>query len=269
MGLTKFETWRSCHNLLKMNLLELSLADFVWSGRNTYTFNRCFLVLSGNGRIVNHTAGETFEMRPGYGYFLPEYLDLEFDFPPGLRFLCWHFKLEVLPGIDAFRGQKNGYEFTVSLPELEHCRTLLETESDWPAICEFEFILWTHLRRYPFPKESDPARLESLRKRYGKLLAFVRSHPTARLAVNELAEVSGMSRDTLSRHFSRDFGIPLKTFLMRELVASAECYLLAGTLSVKEISELFEFSSEFYFSRFFKRHKGVSPSEFRKINRRR
>ena len=75
-----------------------------------------------------------------------------------------------------------------------------------------------------------------------------------------------MSRDTLSRCFSRDFGIPLKTFLMRELVSTAERYLLAGELSVKEISDLFEFSSEFYFSRFFKRHKGVSPSEFRKIN---
>ncbi len=268
MGLTKFEIWRSCHNLLKINLLELSLADFVWSGRNTYTFNRCFLILSGNGLIVNHSGGEKFKMRCGYGYFLPEYLDLEFDFPPGLRFLCWHFKLEVLPGIDAFRGQKKVFEFPLSIQELEKYRTLLETESDWPAICEFELFLWNLLRRYPFPKENDPARLESLRKRYGKLLAFVRARPSARLGIGELAEVSGMSRDTLSRCFSRDFGIPLKTFLMRELIASAERHLLAGDRSVKEISDLFEFSSEFYFSRFFKRHKGVSPSEFRKINRR-
>lgn len=266
MGLKKFETWRSCHNLLKMNLLELSFADFAWHGRNTYTFNRCFLVLSGKGQIVNHTAGESFQMRTGYGFFLPEYLDLEFDFPSGLRFLCWHFKLEVLPGIDAFHGQKKCFEFAVPAPELENYRKLLQAESDWKRICEFESFLWGHLRRFPFPKDNDPIRLEVLRERYGKLLAFVREHPTARLGIGELAEVSGMSRDTLSRHFSRDFGIPLKTFLMRELVSTAERYLLAGELSVKEISDLFEFSSEFYFSRFFKRHKGISPSEFRKIN---
>ena len=242
MGLTKFETWRSCHNLLKMNLLELSLADFVWSGRNTYTFNRCFLVLSGNGLIINHTGGEKFNMRTGYGYFLPEYLDLEFDFPPGLRFLCWHFKLEMLPGIDAFRGQTK--------------------------CCEFELFLWDHLRRFNFPEDNDPVPQEFLRERKGKLLAFVRNRPTARLGIDELAEISGMSRDTLSRRFSRDFGIPLKTFLIRELVASAERHLLAGKLSIKEISDRLEFSSEFYFSRFFKRNKGFSPSEFRKINHR-
>ncbi len=268
MGLTKFETWRSCHNLLKMNLLELSLADFVWSGRNTYTFNRCFLVLSGNGLIINHTGGEKFNMRTGYGYFLPEYLDLEFNFPPGLRFLCWHFKLEMLPGIDAFRGQTKCCEFPVPVPDLEKYRDLLQTDSGWKNICEFELFLWDHLRRFNFPEDNDPVRLEFLRERYGKLLAFVRNRPTARLGIDELAEISGMSRDTLSRRFSRDFGIPLKTFLIRELVASAERHLLAGKLSIKEISDRLEFSSEFYFSRFFKRNKGFSPSEFRKINHR-
>lgn len=269
MGMVKFEAWRSCHNMLKMNLLELSFADFVWHGRNTYTFNRCFLVAAGSGRIINHTGKQSFRLRPGFGFFMPEYLDLEFDFPAGLQFLCWHFKLEVLPGIDAFRGQEKCREFSVSAADLSEYKALLETASDWRNLCRFEIFLWHLIRHFDFPAGNDFTHLASLRGKYGKLLAFVQSHLTARLGIDDLAEVSGMSRDALSRYFSRDFGMPLKTFLMRELISAVERYLLAGDLSVKEISDRFSFSSEFYFSRFFKHHKGLSPSDFRKINRRR
>ena len=267
MGLDKFETWRASHNMLKLNLLELSLADFVWHGRNTYTWNRCFLVLEGTGRILNHTGNESFDMQPGSAFFMPEYLDLEFDFPPGLRFLCWRFKLELLPGIDAFRGVRKCSSFPVPTAETEQYRALLSTNFNWKRLCEFECSLWMLLRHLDFPEDNDPTRLALLRKRYGKLLAFVRDSPSAQLDLDQLAAISGMSRDTLSRRFSRDFGLPLKTFLMRELVSATERHLLTGELSIQEIADRFQFSSPFYFSRFFKRHKGLSPSEFRRRNR--
>ena len=113
MGLDKFETWRASHNMLKLNLLELSLADFVWHGRNTYTWNRCFWCWRGpdESSTIPETSRSTCS--PGSAFFMPEYLDLEFDFPPGLRFLCWHFKLELLPGIDAFRGVRKCSRFPV------------------------------------------------------------------------------------------------------------------------------------------------------------
>ena len=77
--------------------------------------------------------------------------------------------------------------------------------------------------------------------------------------------MAGMGSDTLSRRFSRDFGIPLKTFLMKELISVAERHLLGGDLSIREIAEKLEFSSEYYFSSFFKRMKGISPTIFRSM----
>ena len=54
---------------------------------------------------------------------------------------------------------------------------------------------------------------------------------------------------------------------MNELVAISERYLLHSELPVREIASELKFSSEFYFSTFFKRLKGVSPTQFRAMRR--
>ena len=54
--------------------------------------------------------------------------------------------------------------------------------------------------------------------------------------------------------------------LQKELIAQTSRYLLCSPLSIREIAEHFRFSSEYYFSNFFKRHTGTTPSAFRKAN---
>ena len=52
---------------------------------------------------------------------------------------------------------------------------------------------------------------------------------------------------------------------MKELISVAERHLLGGDLSIREIAQTLEFSSEYYFSSFFKRMKGISPTIFRSM----
>lgn len=101
------------HNMVRLELHQLAFADFAWQGRNTHFFNRLFLVLAGEGEVRNHTGGERLALRPGFGVFLPEGLDLGFEFRPGLRFLSCHFNLSVLPGVDLFGQERHCREFPV------------------------------------------------------------------------------------------------------------------------------------------------------------
>ena len=87
---------------------------------------------------------------------------------------------------------------------------------------------------------------------------------TAELTVNELADYEGMSRGAFSREFARNFGIPPKQYLERMLMRRAETLLRQPGMNVRTTAERLRFSSEFYFSRFFRRHAGVSPDEFRR-----
>ena len=73
-----------------------------------------------------------------------------------------------------------------------------------------------------------------------------------------------MSRDTLSRNFSRDFGIPLKRYLIEILVAQGEKLLRDPELRLRDIARRLRFNDEYYFSNFFKRETGTSPSEYRR-----
>ena len=53
-------------------------------------------------------------------------------------------------------------------------------------------------------------------------------------------------------------------YLMENKIQEAENYLLYTGLSVKEIAAELAFSDQYHFSNAFKKHKGCSPSEFRK-----
>lgn len=266
MPLAEIPQWRAVHNMIRLELHQLAWADFAWQGRNTHFFNRLFLVQGGEGEVRNHSASECFRLRSGFGLFMPGGLDLGFEFRSGLQFLSCHFNLSVLPGVDLFVREKHCREFPVNLDELNLILENISAPPEWGKICGTEACLWKIIGNLPLPAELHPAELTGLAGRYGKLLGFIREHLSARIGIDQLAEIAGLSRGRLSRSFSRDFSIPLKSFLQKELAAQAARYLLGSTLSVREISERLQFSSEYYFSNFFRRCTGSSPTAFRRTN---
>lgn len=266
MPLSENPQWRAIHNMIRLHIHQIASADFAWCGRNTYSFNRCFLVHAGEGAVRNHTANETFRLRRGVALFMPESTDLSFEFRDGLKFLSCHFNLHILPGVDVFQQETHCREFPVDPEQTAELERLITAAPDWHAVCRFECFLWKQMRAFPLPAGDRLSELASLTGRYGGLLRYIQDHLSAQLDLDELAEVAGQSRGTLSRNFSRDLSIPLKSFLQKELISLAIRYLLCTPLSVREIAERLRFSSEYYFSNFFKRHTGTTPSAFRREN---
>ncbi len=258
--------WRNVLNMIQLDLHQISSADFVWSGRNTFAFNRCFFVREGTGTVRNHSTGELHDLRRGAALFMPESTDLSFEFRDGLKFLCCHFNLHILPGVDVFQRERHCREFAADPVEIERMERAVLAAPDWSAICDFETFLWRTIRALPLPPGDTLSELANLSGRYGMLLRYIQANLSAQMGVEELAEVAGQSRGTLSRNFSHDLSIPLKSFLQKELIAQTSRYLLCSPLSIREIAEHFRFSSEYYFSNFFKRHTGTTPSAFRKAN---
>ena len=252
---------RDYHSLLELRLLELANARFVWKGKNSFSFNRCFLMLEGGGRMINHTANQEYELRPGYAYFIPPRVELSYDFQPGISLLSF------LPGVDVFDGETRCQELTLDPDRLKEFACVMAKSPDWDAFCRFESLIWKLLSGIREPDSKRLEKLTSLHEKYGKVLQYIHSNISADMGVEEIAREAGVKRDTFSRHFSNDFEVPLKTFIMNELVAISERYLLHSELPVREIASELKFSSEFYFSTFFKRLKGVSPTQFRAMRR--
>ncbi len=258
---TEIETLSS---VLLWRLFEFGKAHFAWHGRNSYSFNRIFLIREGVVAIRNWTNDQTLELRGGQGVFMPPGIDLEFDFSPDIRLYSLHFQLELLPGIDLFSGNTKCAEFELAPNELEEAEELVTHRNDWRNFFRFErFRQGILLRLTPYITFECSRHLELL-PRYEKLFRYLRNEANAQTTVKELAAVAGKRYDRFSREFREEFGKTLGEFLTAELGRRAEAMLIGSDLSVKEISSKLGFGNEFYFSRFFRKWAGVSPSIFRR-----
>lgn len=67
----------------------------------------------------------------------------------------------------------------------------------------------------------------------------------------------------LSRITKRIFSVSPKELIDRQIVMEIKSLLITTELSVKEIANLYNFESSSYLGRYFRRHIGMTPSEFR------
>ena len=85
-------------------------------------------------------------------------------------------------------------------------------------------------------------------------------------SVSEVAAYCGMSQKQLTRIFQSAEGCSPGAYLLSLRLQRAEQLLAQPTLSLGQISEQMNFSSEYYFNAFFKKHAGLPPGEYRKMN---
>ena len=85
--------------------------------------------------------------------------------------------------------------------------------------------------------------------------------------VNSLAEHFGMTRAGFKYRFKQEIGGgKIKSHIDSILMKLAEQHLRYSDVPIKKVAELLNFSSIYAFSRYFRRHRGITPSEFRKMS---
>ncbi len=82
--------------------------------------------------------------------------------------------------------------------------------------------------------------------------------------VTEVVRASGVNRVRLQSLFRTCQRESIHGFLLRLRVDQARQLLCDGRLAIKEVSARLNFGNEFYFSRFFHKRTGMSPSDYRK-----
>ncbi|WOO43716.1 AraC family transcriptional regulator [Rubellicoccus peritrichatus] len=239
----------------------------VWQGRNMLEENRIFGIRESgrkSGYILCHDTGQKFKMRTGHLYFMPSKADLEFEFNDDLFFSAIHFNIILFDGFDLFSSIQEISQFHDQRRYNERLQKAIEGEPNLQNIGKIKGIAFELISEFCPLTLQDLRRLEMIRSKYEKLFGYIYKHGNAATTVDELSGVSGMTRDNLSRSFSRDIGTPLKTWLNKELFRKAEQLLLQSNESSRSVADKLNFSSEYYFSRFFKKHSGIPPGEYQK-----
>lgn len=87
--------------------------------------------------------------------------------------------------------------------------------------------------------------------------------PNAELSVQRIAEGLGCSADYLSHLFHTETKERLTHYIQRIRIEAAAVELESTPLTISEIAYATGFSDPAYFARVFKRHKGITPQDFR------
>jgi AraC-like DNA-binding protein len=104
-------------------------------------------------------------------------------------------------------------------------------------------------------KEPEPVR---------RVLEVVLAEPDRDWQAAALATISGVSYSRLRDLFKASRAETLHDFLQRTRLNEARRLLGDSALTIKEVAVQLHFSSEFYFSHFFRKTSGMSPTQFRR-----
>jgi AraC-like DNA-binding protein len=97
-----------------------------------------------------------------------------------------------------------------------------------------------------------------------RVLEAVFAQPDRDWQAAALAKIAGVSYSRLRDVFKASRSETLHDFLQRTRLDEARRLLGDPTLTIKEVAARLHFSSEFYFSHFFHKASGMSPTQFRR-----
>ena len=228
------------------------LLHYIEAGEGWYT---------GGGKTYHLTKGDLFAVFPSQVVcYVADHLD------------PWEYYWVGFNGTEARRMvQMTG--FTHDRPVLrpsspEDCKSLLlriyESSGNTPAadacMAGYLYLFLGHLMK----RAGDPAPVYGTQEYLHQALRFIQYNYASDIQVQDIARYAGVSRSQLYRAFLAHFDISPHAFLQRYRINEACGLLHRKAYTVTEIANSVGFSDPLYFSRAFKKIKGMSPSAYQK-----
>ena len=227
-----------------------------------------FWVQSGNGKL--ELTERSYSLKPGYCCWLVDMKKPRTYAPlPGRRIVNSGFRFGG-PELEAWREELGGNsEFALDKRDFEFIRKGTQTLSRFarrrPTGYEWEIhtIITQVLGRLLKARRVFNLPAVDAPKPLARAVSLVMADPCRDWKVTELAQATGVSRSGLQRMFKSFQHESIHEFLLRMRLDRARQFLCDERLAIKEVSARLSFSSEFYFSRFFRKRMGMSPRQFR------
>jgi AraC family transcriptional activator of pobA len=248
-----------------------------------HDYHELIWVRSGRGHHL--LDGEPFEVAPGTVTLIGRGQIHQFEQAEGVAGAVVRFGNELVPGGDGEHADpawlltgRGGRSVTVPPGETERLDAVIDALAaeaarpvdEWSGELERHLLavllLWVE-RWYAGARGElrvqDDADTQ-LRRRFARVLEgdFARHHDAA-----HYADTLGVPPAALSKALARNTGRPTKELVIDRVMLEAARLLRFTDLTIGQIAHRTGFADQLYFSRAFKRHHGVAPSEFRARSR--
>jgi AraC family transcriptional regulator, transcriptional activator of pobA len=232
---------------------------------HAHKFSQCLVYLSGQGE--QRIRKVVYATRTGTAVFVPPSVDHAFHRLGGRLPICLIIDFD-------WRGapQRSARVAPLSLSVLREIKQLLAGISHLqrqpgakpPLLMSASIIrlLEAILGGLALTRQHQPEPLSPIARKVDALLAAPES---ASLALGKLSVLAGYQHDYLNRLLKHHAGLTLGQFRSRKLVARAQQFLRQAN-PVAEVSSLVGFSDPNYFTRWFRKQTGLTPSAWQRQN---
>ncbi len=118
-------------------------------------------------------------------------------------------------------------------------------------------------KHYSTEQTSVDTQQDTALNRISSAIAYIKDNLSTKLTVDDICKAVGLSRYYFMREFKRITGYTLTAYINIIRCEQAKTLLQTSQLQIKEISAQCGFENISYFTNVFKKHTGISPSEFR------
>lgn len=257
-----------------------------WNYRNVCSpFTRLYYVTEGHGRIV--TKAGVIEMRPGYMYMVPAFMEHSNECDSFMGHYYIHiYEYEPSPITDR-------WNFPAGLAASDCDRMVFErivAENPSASLSETDPRLYDNNDMLAYTISSVRRRSLASRVMTSGLVSILMSrwisegqpadevtHPgvaeamlqvrrdiAGRHSTSEMARVARLSDDHFIRLFRKETGMTPQQYVVRQRMRVAQTRLVTERTSVKAIAIDLGYDDCNYFIRQFRRHVGTTPAGYRK-----
>lgn len=207
--------------------------------------------------------GDFCPLVPGTWLFIPAFFRVRHEENEGLNLVSIHFNVELFADLELF-SECTGIVHGTAPEYRERFLSLMETSGSFRTAAELHALLFGFLAEKILPRVPPVDHLREKYRRFEPLLTVIRQDPRRNLSVAEMAEIMKMGKESFVKRFRAGTGASPKLFFNRIRAAAAAEALCDPEPTLRELAFRYGFANEFYFSRFFKRHFGLSPAAYRR-----
>lgn len=243
-----------------------------WRDLNyTPDYSKFYLICEGEGWL--QIGGKEYYPQPGELFLMPEGVEQSYSFiseRPFYKYWC-HFTAQV-GGINLFKLLDLNPQCAPRQPELltNVFQELVKYSGSDAVYAKLlaKSKLMELIACYVMDLEIDAEHMSfkhtSTVNKLSEVLDYIDEHIARNMTVEELAGIVYMHPNSFIRLFKQYAGMPPIQYITHKKIEKAKQSLALTALSVTEISEQLGFNDMFYFSKQFKKHAGVTPTDYRR-----
>ncbi|MCH4887685.1 helix-turn-helix transcriptional regulator [Acidaminobacter sp. JC074] len=269
MGVEFFDRFNAFCNTFKIRYYEQGYyKGDDWEFENIIApYNRLYIILDGQGVI--HLEDKTITLDKGYAYLIPAGLNFSCHTPVYMEKLYCHFLTEndVVSDLFVVHPFIRRLDLRHAINDFKGFHQVLENDdirNFYRLKLKYDSIIHDFIDLYESYGHADKSL--DLTPIIQDLLVLIEQNLSASLRVGWLAKKVNMTSSTLSKYYFKHMNRKIKHDITDRLLQKGKILLLSTEKSIQEIAYILGYGDALYFSKVFKKHEAMTPTEYRHQN---